>query len=119
MNLNLTTHEVPARQTAAPVLVQANEPFPGLHVYQQPSELWNPSDDRYTWRLAHHSGLTIAAFEYPGDADETAWAIHHLTDWTRTADQIRADIDGDTIRDAVQSGPGIFLSRAKSSEVTP
>lgn len=118
MNLNLTTHEVQARQAAAPILVQANEPFPGLRIYQQPAEL-RTNDDPYTWRLAHHSGLTIAAFEYPGDADDTAWAIHQLTDWTRTADEIRADITGETIRDTVQRGPGIFLSSTKTPETTP
>lgn len=113
--MNITTHQAPARQAATPVLVQANEPYPGLRVYLQPEELRTPND-LYVWHLAHHSGRTIAVFEYPGDADDAAWAIQELTDWTRTADQIRADLDGDTVRAALERSPGIFLSSTKAQE---
>jgi len=111
-----STHEIHTSQTAAPVLAQATEPYPGLRIYQQPNELRRPNDT-YTWRLGHHSGYAIVAFEYPGDADNAAWAIHTLTDWTRPADTIRAELDGETVRNALESSPGILLTR--SSGATP
>jgi hypothetical protein len=57
-SVNATTHEVKASETATPVLVQAIEPVPGLHVYEQPEELrTSHSTSGTTWRLGHHSGL--------------------------------------------------------------
>ncbi|MFB6977746.1 hypothetical protein [Streptomyces scopuliridis] len=105
------THEVRATRGATPALVQAIEPFPGLRIYRQPSELQQPSD-RYVWRLGHHSGYPIAAFEYPGDAGDAAWAISELADWTRPAEEIRAGLNGETVRDALERTPGIFLTAA-------
>ncbi|EGE40848.1 hypothetical protein GTY83_07310 [Streptomyces sp. SID4928] len=106
---DVVTHEVIARQHATPVLVQAIEPEPGLFVYRQPDELLKKGD-RYVWRLGHHSGYQIAKFEYPGDADDAAWAIRDITDWTRPVDEIRADTDGGIVRDALVQSPGIFLN---------
>jgi hypothetical protein len=115
--VNASTHELIARRNATPVLVQAIEPQPGLHIYRQPEELLDDGD-RYVWRLGHHSGYAIAAFEYPGDADDAAWAIRELTDWTRPVEQIRAELDGDTVRDALERSPGILLGRRKAFDAT-
>ncbi|MCX4450627.1 hypothetical protein [Streptomyces sp. NBC_01789] len=103
------THEIIARQHATPVLVQAIEPQPGLFVYQQPTELLK-AGDRRVWRLGHHSGYQIAKFENRGDAEDAARSIKHITDWTRPADDIRADTDGEDIREALLGSPGVFLS---------
>ncbi|WP_329390080.1 hypothetical protein [Streptomyces sp. NBC_01716] len=113
--MNACTHELIVRQRATPILVLAIEPQPGLHVYRQPEELLT-SADLYVWRLGHHSGHAIAKFEYPGDADDAAWAIRDLADWTKTADEIRAELDGDTVRDALEQSPGIFLSALRKAD---
>ncbi|MGW2089636.1 hypothetical protein [Streptomyces sp. NPDC001880] len=110
--MHTSTHEIRARH-ATPVLVQAIEPLPGLRVYRQADELLAPGD-QYVWRLGHHSGYVIAKFEYPGDADDAAWAIRELTDWTRPVEQIRAELDGDTVREALERSPGIFLTHSKT-----
>ncbi|MEU1433974.1 hypothetical protein ABZ438_07735 [Streptomyces sp. NPDC005786] len=85
-----STHELRVRQHATPVLVQAIEPQPGLHVYMQPDEL-RASDDRHPWRLGHHSGYPLAAFETQGEAEHAAAVIAGYTDWTRTAEDLRTD----------------------------
>src|SRR5690606_1806088 len=57
-SMSVTTREIRASQTAAPVLVQAVEPAPGLLVYVYPEERRKPGET-YLWRLGHHSGLQI------------------------------------------------------------
>jgi hypothetical protein len=113
--VNASTHELQVRVHDTPVLVQAIEPQPGLHIYRQPDELLAPND-LYVWRLGHHSGYVIAKFEYPGDADNAAWAIREITDWTRPVEQIRAEVDGNTVRDALEQSPGIFLALRMASD---
>lgn len=108
--MTITVHEVRARKSATPVLVQATEPQPGLRIYLQPDELLK-AGDRYVWRLGHHSGLVIAKFEHRDEADDAAWAIREITDWTRSAEKIRAGVDSDIVRDALEMSPGILLSR--------
>lgn len=113
--MNASTHELRARQHATPILVQATEPQPGLHIYHQPDELLT-TGDRYAWRLGHHSGYVIAKFEHQGEADDAAWAIRELTDWTRPVEQIRAELDGNTVRDALERSPGIFLALRRADD---
>ncbi|WP_405461516.1 hypothetical protein OG786_29065 [Streptomyces sp. NBC_00101] len=108
------THQVIARQHATPVLVQAVEPQPGLFVYRQPAELLK-AGDQYEWRLGHHSGYQIAKFENPREADDAARAIRDITDWTRPVDDIRADTDGEAVREALLPSPGVFLSTHPST----
>lgn len=93
--------------------VEAIQPYPGLYIYKQPHPLRTP-DSTYTWRLGHHSGLAIAAFEYLDDADDAAWAIHQLTDWTQDADTITTHLSGDTVRKALEQSPGFLLTRKAS-----
>ena len=94
--MNASTHEVRASQTATPVLVPAIEPVPGLHVYEQPEELRGPGDDTtYPWRLGHHSGLAMAAFTTKDEAINAAREVAEFADWTRPADDLRADQDFD------------------------
>jgi hypothetical protein len=94
--VNASTYEVRATRTATPVLVQAVEPVPGLHVYHQPDELQQPGDDAtHPWRLGHHSGLAMAAFDSQDDAINAARQIADFADWTRPADELRADPDFD------------------------
>jgi hypothetical protein len=90
--MSVTTHEIRASQTAAPVLVQAVEPAPGLLVYVYPEELRKPGET-YLWRLGHHSGLQIAKFGQQADAETAAREIAPLTDWTRSAEDLRANDD--------------------------
>lgn len=83
------THELQAN-TAGPVLALAVEPVPGLRIYRQPLEFQRPGD-LYTWRLGHHSGFVIADFETPAQAQIGARLVAHLTDWTRSAEDLRTD----------------------------
>lgn len=108
--MTITVHEVRAAQSATPVLVQATEPQPGLRIYRQPDELLAPRD-RYVWRLGHHSGLVIAKFEHRDEADDAAWAIREITDWTQSAEQIRDAVDSTIVLGALEMSPGILLSR--------
>ncbi|MFE5368114.1 hypothetical protein [Streptomyces mirabilis] len=89
--MNASTYEVRASQTATPVLALAIEPVPGLHVYEQPEELRGPGDVTHPWRLGHHSGLVMAAFDSQDDAVNAARQIADFADWTRPADDLRAD----------------------------
>jgi hypothetical protein len=97
--MNASAHEVIARGGATPALTLAIEPVPGLRVYQQPEELWGPGDDAtHPWRLGHHSGYAMAAFATRDEAIAAAHQIADFTDWTRSADDLRAnpgfDLDG-------------------------
>jgi hypothetical protein len=94
--VNASTHEVRATRTATPVLVQAIEPVPGLHVYEQPEELLK-ANEHYPWRLGHHSGLVIAVAMYEDDAIRGAHKIADMADWTKTADEVRATVDADEV----------------------
>ena len=89
--MNASTHEVRATRTATPVLVQAIEPVPGLRVYEEPEELRHPDGDSHPWRLGHHSGLAMAAFASRDDAINGARQVADCADWTRPADELRAD----------------------------
>jgi hypothetical protein len=94
--VNASTHEVRATRTATPVLVPAVEPVPGLYVYHQPEELQQPGDDTtHPWRLGHHSGLAMAAFPTKDEAINAAREVAAFADWTRPADDLRADQDFD------------------------
>ncbi|MEU5477520.1 hypothetical protein [Streptomyces mirabilis] len=94
--MNASTYEVKARQSATPVLALAIEPVPGLHVYEQPEELRGPGDDStHPWRLGHHSGFAMAAFASQDDAVNAARQVAEFADWTRPADELRADPDFD------------------------
>ncbi|MFF2383676.1 hypothetical protein [Streptomyces sp. NPDC058108] len=89
--MNASTHEVRATRTATPVLVLAIEPVPGLRVYEEPEELRHPDGAAYPWRLGHHSGLAMAAFASRDDAVNAAHQVAGFADWTRPADELRAD----------------------------
>lgn len=93
--MSTTTHEVRASQTAAPVLVQAIEPVPGLFVYEQPEELRTHPDSPYLWRLGHHSGLVVAVAMYEDDAIRGAQKIADRADWTAGVEELRTAIDAD------------------------
>jgi hypothetical protein len=93
--MSASTHEVKFANTAAPVLVQAIEPVPGLRVYEEPEELRHPAGDGYQWRLGHHSGLAMAAFADKDDAINAAHQVADFADWTRPAEDLRTDPDFD------------------------
>jgi hypothetical protein len=84
-----TAYRLQSSRTIAPVLVDAIEPVPGLIVHPQSEELLTDPD--YTWRIGHHSGLALAKFVTSDDALNAAELIADFTDWTRDADEIRAD----------------------------
>ena len=108
--MTVTTHEVRASQTATPVLVQASEPVPGLRVYEQPEELRKAGETKHLWRLGHHSGLLIARFENRVDAEAAGEAIGTFGDWTRSAEDLRADDDlaNKAYREITYETPGVF-----------
>ncbi|QLJ01481.1 hypothetical protein HZZ00_10915 [Streptomyces sp. NEAU-sy36] len=88
--------------------VDAVQPVPGLFVYQLPEHLRHPY---YPWLLGHTSGKCIAAFERYGHAMEAADIIADFTDWTRTADELIADVDAYTLCDRIESfTAGLFVS---------
>jgi hypothetical protein len=89
--VNASTHEVRATRAATPVLVLAIEPVPGLHVYEEPEELRHPDGGALLWRLGHHSGYPMAAFDSQDDAVNAARQVADFADWTRPADDLRAD----------------------------
>lgn len=92
--------------------VDAIQPQPGLVIY---SDEQVKTEKRYHWFLGHHSGFAIAAFEYPGDADDAAWLIRDFTDWTRSAEDITADksIKASDLYDLIISHtPGLFVAAA-------
>jgi hypothetical protein len=93
--VNASTHEVRARQAATPVLTLATEPVPGLRVYEEPEELRRADDGDWLWRLGHHSGFPMAAFTSEADATRAAHLVTDFADWTRSADELRADPDFD------------------------
>jgi hypothetical protein len=89
-------HEI--RTGGAPTAVQvlAVEPVPGLHVYEQPEDLRGPGDETtHPWRLGHHSGLPLAAFPSQDDALRAAYEVAAFADWTRDAEDLRADASFD------------------------
>lgn len=77
-------------------VLPAVEPVPGLHVYELPVELREEGDGvANPWRLGHHSGKALAAFPSQDDALRAAREVADLTDWTRPAEDLRADADLD------------------------
>lgn len=75
--------------------VPATSPVPGLFVYQIPDEVEPHSSHR--WSVGHHSGRLIASAMYEDDATRGAQEIADLADWTKTADELRADLDLDEV----------------------
>ncbi|WP_093803956.1 hypothetical protein [Streptomyces sp. Wb2n-11] len=101
-----------------PYTVEAIQPQPGLYVYRYPEDIPD-QDPLYRWRLGHHSGFSIAKFEYPGDAQDAAWYLRDVADWTAEADALRAQEGlGDKIRDLIYDTPGVFMSRPDTAKQT-
>lgn len=65
--------------------VDAIEAAPGLLIYEV------PSSEIPKWRIAHHSGLALAYCGSQPAAEAVVEEIKSFTDWTRSADEIRAD----------------------------
>ncbi|MFE2324652.1 hypothetical protein ACFXD5_12155 [Streptomyces sp. NPDC059385] len=89
--------------------VTATEPAPGLRVYPVDP---NHGTYDYTWEVGHHSGRSIAACDEQEDAEHIAQEIADFTDWTRSADDIRADtsLDRRHLRDWINNSTyGTFL----------
>ncbi|MFL3869185.1 hypothetical protein LT966_21540 [Streptomyces griseobrunneus] len=108
--MNASTHELHVPTYARPVLVQATEPHPGLHVYPTPDEIADPGDT-YVWRLGHHSGHVIAKFEQQTQAEDAARTLGDITDWTRPAARVRLDVDPEDVFDALGDFPCVFIAQ--------
>ncbi|MFE2297111.1 hypothetical protein ACFXAW_02830 [Streptomyces sp. NPDC059445] len=80
------------------VTLPAIEPAPGLFVYELPLEHREGDSVANPWRLGHHSGKALAAFPSEDDALRAAREVANLADWTRPADDLRADADFDLER---------------------
>uniref|UniRef100_UPI0030E29A4B hypothetical protein n=1 Tax=Streptomyces tubercidicus TaxID=47759 RepID=UPI0030E29A4B len=92
--------------SAGPIPVQAHATdADGLYVHR--------AHDSDKWVLSHHSGLNIGSFTYEPHAYNAAKGIAHLTDWTRTADQLRIDttVFVYELHDAIHDQGGTFLYR--------
>jgi hypothetical protein len=88
--------------------VDAVEPTPGLFVYQLPKHLRHP---HYSWLIGHSSGKCIAAFERQGHALSAIDVIADFTDWTRTADELIAEVDAHELRDLIEyRTTGVFAA---------
>ena len=66
-----------------PIAVEANEPTPGLRVFELPTEV--SPDSAHRWILAHHDGPALASFTAEDDATHAATQVGALVDWTRNA----------------------------------
>ncbi|WP_405699153.1 hypothetical protein OG209_05490 [Streptomyces sp. NBC_01383] len=108
--MNASTHEISVPTYTRPVLVQATEPHPGLHVYPTPDEIADPGDP-YTWRLGHHSGHVIAKFEQRSQAEDAARALGDIGDWIRPAAEVRRDVDPEDVFDALAQFPCVFIKQ--------
>lgn len=89
-----------------PITVQANlTDTDGLYVHR--------AYDGDAWVLSHHSGLSLSSFTYEPHAHNAAKAIAHLTDWTRTAAQLRTDVTVFVyeLHDAIHDQGGTFHYR--------
>jgi hypothetical protein len=97
-------HTLTLHTTAGPIPVQA---YPtatdGLYLYR----------DGNATRLAHHTGLTLGEFPIHQHAHNAAKALAGITDWTRTADQLRTDLAVFVydVHDAIHDNGGRFLYR--------
>lgn len=92
---------------AGPIPVQANPTTAnGLYVHR--------AHDSDAWMLAHHTGLALGAFPYNQHAYNAATALTDLTDWTRTAEQLHADLTAFVyeLHDAIHDAGGTFLYRS-------
>ena len=88
--------------------VDAVQPTPGLFVYQLPEHLRHPY---YPWLIGHSSGKCIAAFERQGHALSAVDVIADFTDWTRTAEELIADVDAYELCDLIEyRTTGVFIS---------
>jgi len=100
------THTLVLQTSAGPIPVQAHPTdVDGLYAHR--------AHDSDAWVLSHHTGLHIGAFTYEPHAHNAAKAIRHLTDWTRTADQLRIDtaVFVYELHDAIHDQGGRFLYR--------
>ncbi|MFI6103213.1 hypothetical protein [Streptomyces sp. NPDC051310] len=111
--MRVIQHTVPVRDVSQRYTVDATEPVPGLLVYEIPDVAHCSGLGHDHWRVAHHSGLLIAACQDEHDAEFIAQTIADFTDWTRSADELRADTSLD-ITDLYErityETPGIFVS---------
>jgi hypothetical protein len=90
--------------------IDAVQPAPGLFVYRLPEHLRNVY---FPWTVGHSSGHAIAAFESEAHALGAVDLIADYTDWERTADELRADVDPYELRDFIEEKTtGVFISRA-------
>lgn len=100
------TRTLTLQTSTGPVQVTAHRTdTDGLYVHR--------AHDRDAWMLSHHSGLILGSFQYEPHAHNAAKAISHLTDWTRTADQLRIDttVFVYELHDAIHDADGTFLYR--------
>lgn len=88
--------------------VDAVQPTPGLFVYQLPEHLRHPY---FPWMVGHASGRAIAAFEQQAHALGAVDLIAGFTNWERTADELRADVDAYALRDLIEEKTtGVVIS---------
>ncbi|MER7507016.1 hypothetical protein ABTX82_01505 [Streptomyces lavendulae] len=102
--MNTLTHTLADGTT-----VTATEPVPGLRVYPV-----NPAKNsyEYPWIVGHHSGYALAGCDDREAAEHIAAEIAGLTDWTRTAVQLRGDtsLDRHVLRNRINHRTyGVFL----------
>jgi hypothetical protein len=75
--------------------VQAASPVPGLWIYKIPDAVEPLTGFR--WRLGHHTGTAIACALYEADVKRAAETIADLADWTKSPEELRAEVDADEL----------------------
>ncbi|MFJ3878009.1 hypothetical protein ACIPW5_11170 [Streptomyces sp. NPDC090077] len=81
--------------------VNAIEPVPGLYIYR--GLPYSRCGEEFHWHVSHHSGLIIASAPDAVEARRVVAEIADLADWSRSADDLKADpnVDGAEVRERI------------------
>lgn len=86
----LTEHVIDADNGTAKFAVAATEHPCGLLTYRIPDTGDFEPDTDYVWRVGHHSGRCAAVALTEQGAIEAVGILADLTDWTASADTVKA-----------------------------
>ncbi len=92
----ITEHQLHTIRTSQDdYTVEAVSPVPGLWIYKIPDEV-EPAT-AFRWRIGHHTGTAIACALYEADVKRAAKTIADLADWTKSPEELRAEVDADEL----------------------
>lgn len=98
--MTVRQHVIHLREKPA-FTVNAIEPVPGLYIYR--GLPYSRCGEEFHWHIGHHSGLIIASAPSAVVARQVVAEIADLADWTRTAEDLKADpsVDGAEVRERI------------------